>query len=283
MMTNSFDHRLLIKNTDRKYYDQAFQEFSNLLESEIGTNLYSLILYGSLAKNSVIPGWSDLDVLIVLSCKDMRQFTTFSNTIHSITQSIYKKYHIYISLDIIKKEELPDHGTKIPKLLGNPLIKTYEIKKYGKCIRGENFLNQLEIEENNKLLIFEEYLNILLFIHGFRKFCCQAISENENQDYLIAKIILGLKTVLKILKSYYNILGGRETSIEKRNNELFSKIDPNIPNSQDLIQIINLRSETKNLKLWDEIELEKKSNEIITLSNILADYVINKVNPLIEV
>lgn len=282
MMLDSFDHRLLITKTDKKYYDQALFEFCDLLDNEMGDNLQSVILYGSLARNSIIPGWSDLDILIVLACEDMNQFTDLSNDIQLFTQIIYNKYSVYLSLDVIRKEELPKQND-IPKLLGNPLIKTYEIKKYGKCIKGENILDKLEIEENTKLLKIEEYLNILLSIHNYRKFCCQANQEKEKQEYLIAKIILGLKTILKILKGYYNILGGRETSINKRNEELFLYLDPNIPKSQDIIKILNLRYRIEDFESWNETNLENICNEIITLSNILVDHVIKKVKSIIEI
>ena len=282
MMPDSFNHRLLIKKTDTKYYDQALFEFCDLLDNGVGDNLESVILYGSLARNSIIPGWSDLDILIVLACEDMNQFTDLSNNIQLFTQIIYNKYSVYLSLDVIRKEEFPKQND-IPKLLGNPLIKTYEIKKYGKCIKGENIFDKLEIEENIKLLKIEEYLNISLSIHNYRKFYCQANQVKQTQKYLIEKIILGLKTILKILKSYYNILGGRETSFNKRNEELFLILDPNIPNSQDIIKILNLRYRIEDLESWNETKLEKTCNEIITLSNILVDYVIRKVNSTIEI
>lgn len=282
MKSDSFDHRLLIKKTDTKCYDRALFEFCELLENEIGDNLKSVILYGSLARNSIIPGWSDLDILIVLTCEDMNQFTNLSNKIQLFAQMIFNNYGVYLSLDVIRKEELPKQND-IPKLLGNPLIKTYEIKKYGKCIKGENILDKLEIEENIKLLTIEEYLNILLSIHNNRKFCCQANQEKEKREYLIAKIILGLKTILKVLKGYYNILGGRETSINERNKDLFLNLDPKIPNSQDIIKILKLRYRIEDFESWNEIKLEKICNEIITLSNILIDYVTRKVDSNIEV
>jgi len=282
MMPDSFDHRLLIKKTDTKYYDQALFEFCDLLDNEMGDNLESVILYGSLARNSIIPGWSDLDILIVLTCEDMNQFTNLSNNIQLFAQMILNKYSVYLSLDVIRKEELPKQSD-IPKLLGNPIIKTYEIKKYGKCIKGENILDNLEIEENIKLLKIEEYLNILLSIHNYRKFCSQANQEKEKREYLIAKIILGLKTILKVLKGYYNILGGRETSIYERNKDLFLNLDPKIPNSRDIINILKLRYRIEDLKSCNEIKLEKMCNEIITLSNMLVDYIISKVDSKIEV
>ena len=282
MKSDSFDHRLLIKKTDTKCYDWALFEFCELLENEIGDNLKSVILYGSMAKNSIIPGWSDLDILIVLTCEDMNQFTNLSNKIQLFAQMIFNKYGVYLSLDVIRKEELPKQSN-IPKLLGNPLIKTYEIQKYGKCIKGENILDKLEIEENKKLLIIEEYLNILLSIHNYRKFCCQANQEKEKREYLIAKIILGLKTILKILKGYYNILGGRETSVNERHKDLFLNLDSKIPNSQDIIKILKLRYRIENFESWNETKLEIICNEIITLSNMLVDYVIRKVDSKIEV
>lgn len=93
---------------------------------------------------------------------------------------------------------------------------------------------------------------------------------------------LGLNTILKLLIGYYNILGGRETSIDKRNEELFIKMDPNIPESQDLIETIKLRYNIENLKSWDETKLEKMSDQIISLANILADYITKEVYPLLD-
>ncbi len=116
MLPTSFEQRLLIKNIDKKYYDEALQKFLNLLENKIENCLCSVILYGSLAKDSVIPGWSDLDVLIVLDCRDMIQFASFNNVIQSCSQTIYDHYNIYLSLDVIRKEEFPSSKSKIPKL-----------------------------------------------------------------------------------------------------------------------------------------------------------------------
>lgn len=125
------------------------------------------------------------------------------------------------------------------------------------------------------------FLNVLLYIHNYRKFCCQAVPEKDDHDYLIGKIILGLNTILKLLKGYYNILGGRETSIEKRNEELFMKMDQNIPKSQDLKNVLKLRYDIENLKSWDELKLEKECDEMISLTNILADYIIKEAYPLL--
>ncbi len=77
-------------------------------------------------------------------------------------------------------------------------------------------------------------------------------------------------------------MGGRETSIDKRNEELFEKMDPNIPKSKSLIKAIKLRYDVENLKSWDEAKLEEVCNEIVLLANITADYITKKVQPLLD-
>jgi len=82
-------------------YNQCLEECLTELQNQLGDNLAAVILTGSLAKGTLVTGWSDIDLLALshsLKFKDLK-------IVGGIKSKLEKRYNIHIGLSLALLEE----------------------------------------------------------------------------------------------------------------------------------------------------------------------------------
>jgi predicted nucleotidyltransferase len=171
----NFDHRGLAASNVDTYYS-AVQDLSGILTRKLSGDLHSIILCGSVAKHSVTPGWSDIDLIIVTS--DHLEPRIYDE-IRDCTQRIIRSYNVGIGVDVLSVNELRELFRGIPKILGKPIKMAYDLRRYSQVLYGEDLFVGLP-RLNFNLMFLEEYFNILSLSHNFRRQCCEAATSQRQ-------------------------------------------------------------------------------------------------------
>ncbi len=123
-------------------YWQSIEDFCDLCEEVLGNNFVSFILIGSLSTGDFVPAWSDVDSFLIV--KDDSQDTVEKRD--SITKTITEKYPYYQTdrgswfCAMITTKDYFVNPEKITNVLN-----LWDVKHYGKVVRGENFLDEIEL------------------------------------------------------------------------------------------------------------------------------------------
>lgn len=91
----------MLKTKKVHNYNQCLGECLTELQSRIGKNLVAVTLTGSLAKGTLVPGWSDIDILALchtLNFKDLK-------ITGEIKSELEEKYNIHLGLSLALLEE----------------------------------------------------------------------------------------------------------------------------------------------------------------------------------
>lgn len=267
-------HRTTIfmpKYSEEEYW-AAVLLFKEILVGNLGKLLYSLVLCGSLAKKTLTPGWSDIDVVIVIHSDtntiDLSVYQLIAESIKAVNQ----KYNIPVGVDLITNSELPKNNI-VPKILGRPTNLTYQMQLYSKVIYGEQILNN--IPRRNQLLVdLEEYFAILANIHNYRRVCCQtAIVENGRQLF-INLIHTGIKSTFKIAESYSNLCQGTKVGYDN----IVLNLKGYMPDKEhDLLnRLAKIIKNFDDLEKMNDTELEQLLRDIIILIDFFSEHIRKK-------
>src|SRR5690349_9105924 len=122
-MRISTDHRATTHLVPVGDYRRAADHFVALaIEADV---FDSVIVCGSLVKDDVVPGWSDLDLVCIAKDRISKRETLRATA--KIYEFLTNTYHIGIGLDLAWRNEV-DHSYRIG---GRPLAMTYEVAQYG--------------------------------------------------------------------------------------------------------------------------------------------------------
>ncbi|MEO9801912.1 MAG: nucleotidyltransferase domain-containing protein [Reichenbachiella sp.] len=169
------DHR----NSIGHHSKEEYEGYSKLLVSSLSKIdfISSIVVCGSLAKNDIVPGWSDIDLILFLesSHRSIDQLDVIKAKIKSAS----KEYRIGIGLDITYIDEFLTTN----KICGRPLMMTYEVKHYGKIEFGLNYFEKIEeIKLVSNSIEIERKPLILAELHSWRRiytFSKESIPPNK--------------------------------------------------------------------------------------------------------
>lgn len=188
-MNIDVSHRSKLYLHKKKDYYHYAEECIDKLSSL--KNISSIILCGSLAKNDVVPGWSDIDLIVFL--KDNVNGIRDIQLIKESLNTVAPKYEIGIGLDIVYEKEF--ELTK--KICGRPYAMTFEVAQYGITKLGKNYLEDIVYTRSDEELVgFERKLLIASEIHSWRRRFVLADADPGSIDHLFNVS----KSLLRILQ-----------------------------------------------------------------------------------
>ena len=161
-MNIDVSHRGKLERYKKEDYYELAESCVNKIRNL--SNVESIILCGSLAKGDIIPGWSDVDIIVIL--KDRVGGTKDLINTKEALSAVSSNYNIGIGLDIVYKEEF----VRTRKFNGRPLAMTFEVSKYGITKYGKDFLKDIEYNDYYKNLVDIERKSLLASeIHSWRR------------------------------------------------------------------------------------------------------------------
>jgi hypothetical protein len=185
------DHR-----SDTAVYEPAIYDVlaAAAVEQLASTGLVeSLVVCGSVVKHDIIPGWSDLDLVVIL--RD--PLSAPDEVLSSIAEALHRAQgdiKIGIGADIVLARELKPEG----RLGGRPLAMSYEVASYGRVAYGPSpFTSLPPLAIARGAIIAERTLLMRAEIHNWRRLFLMTEPENRRTAGWAASSI---KTTLKLLK-----------------------------------------------------------------------------------
>lgn len=182
-----------------KLYFSTEENFFENLKKLLGNDLLFYCVTGGLARNEVIPGWSDIDTLIVCSQLDIK-------TITGIKESLSKNdSNIKIGTTFYSLEEFNSYKFQDPKtfnIIRNIQKNRYKPRIYNKRVYLRNIDNEL-INDINKIQFTKD-------LHSFKRELIKYPDYSERDIYRF------LTYMLRVLLFCNNVYpdGYKETWIE---------------------------------------------------------------------
>lgn len=228
----------ILKKLNKDYPDDYIDLINRTLDfivKKFNDDLISAILGGSGGKGNIIPGWSDIDLYIVLKRFDLK-------CIYDMTRYILKE-DIHIGITYYLYDEVLNNIID-----GKTKIMLYEKQNYNvnpTLFGSDNIFNKISyeaIKENDKNI----FPNILHDLR--RRYIDIYIDEDKKIDKVYIKKLLVL---IKCILNYYNIFsyGYKETfekfkKIYKLNKKYLNSID-----NFDIMYTINNMLYSKDMVL----------------------------------
>lgn len=148
------------------YDESAYHAFADEYVSGLSKiqNVKSVVICGSLAKNDLVPGWSDIDIIIFIS-SDTKNLVVLEEIKRAIKRS-KGKITVGLGLDIVYEDQfLSTH-----KLCGRPYMMTYEVAGYGQLRYGTDLFKGITYNEDAKARVDNErYQLIAAEVHNWRR------------------------------------------------------------------------------------------------------------------
>lgn len=154
----------------------------------------SILLCGSLAKGDVVPGWSDIDLVVFLGPGggDLAVLTAIADHV----QSAHADTPIRIGLDLVRYDEFQ----RSAQLGGRPLMMTYEVAHYGRLLHGEWPFGGLTFTPDAQARVERERAPLVRAeLHSWRqRWCWRSHQSRAQPDWLFetTKILLRILQVL---------------------------------------------------------------------------------------
>jgi len=167
-----------------KYYTLE-KIFFNDLSSSLKGDLIFYCVTGSLARGDIIPGWSDIDLLLVLKKYNKKTFIAISNALSQ------NKTNIKIGLTFYVYEEFVSSFFKDPKTLHTiELIKRdiYKPKIFDRHI--EKIINKNNYHD---LSLWYDVVSFSRILHRYKRSLLPANNYDEKKTFKL------LGTLLKII------------------------------------------------------------------------------------
>ncbi len=150
----------------------------------------SVAIFGSLAKNDIIPAWSDLDLLVFLHSS--REVFAVLSQLRSAIAAARGDIAIGVGADIIDTE----HFRRSYRLGGRPTYVSYDVALYCRVHHGPNLFSSLPpIESRQQAISFERPIALAAELHNWRN----AFINSHAFDRL-AWSARCIKTMLKLLQ-----------------------------------------------------------------------------------
>lgn len=146
----------------KETYYYVVQKFGKNVEQLLRDNFVSYLVVGSLARGDVVPGWSDIDSVLVVNDKDQKVLKiveTVKSEIENDNSWLMSEYGSFFTVWIVTREEFLYGRDRFPDKLN--LI---DFKKIGRTIVGEDLSSLIMVPEIDRKLIekiFFEYWSAL--------------------------------------------------------------------------------------------------------------------------
>lgn len=187
--TVTFGHRTASHSYARSGYETFFSQLSASLSKIDGIN--SLVVCGSLIKDTLVPSWSDLDLILFVEDKAMS-----SDLLHAIGSAIYSeqtKTQIPVGVDIVRDRFFFD----TMRFGGRPLAMSFEVKGYGRTVFGADFLKYISWQKEFESIIDQEKKKLIAAeIHNWRRW----LMSNAEKSTVVPSLARHVKTCLKLAK-----------------------------------------------------------------------------------
>lgn len=122
----------------------------------------AIVLCGSVAKDDIVTGWSDLD-LIIFHPRVPRPLEYLRQVQNALVEAIGER-RIGIGLDVVNEEEF----ARTHKLGARPLYASYDIGRYGRVLAGADPFGSLPpLELMSEAIIAERRLFIAAELHNW--------------------------------------------------------------------------------------------------------------------
>lgn len=180
----------------RKDYSETEERFYKILLRSLGSEIYLYCVTGSLSRNEIIPGWSDIDVLLVI--KDYRK-----ETFECINGAlIAENSKIKIGITIFSIEEFNHNYLKDSK--------TYLSMKFIKdgYYKPRIISSEIKLLKEDKIL--RKYIDISEFSRFSHEIKRELLKETNYDEKKVYKLVI---TSLKILLNQTGVvtLGYQDT------------------------------------------------------------------------
>ncbi len=162
----------------------------------------SIVLCGSLVKETVVPGWSDIDLVIFVDHLCPELYPGIRRAVRRATE----RARIGVGIDLVVEKEFK----ATQRLCGKPLAMRYEVADYGLVKFGDNPFARCRISrEVQSRINYESILEISSLVHNWRRRLLA--KKNLFSLHYLAECV---KNSLKILKFESNILIERPYTYE---------------------------------------------------------------------
>jgi hypothetical protein len=148
----------------------------------------SIVLCGSLAKLDLVPGWSDIDLLLFLgpSGAQLHSLNQVSERVRSVS--------LPLGLDIVSYKEF----SRTKQLGGRPYMMTYEVAHYGRLLYGPWPFDAVGYDEAARLRVeHERPLLMRAELHSWRRGWCR---RDEPERDSVLWLFETTKVLLRLLQ-----------------------------------------------------------------------------------
>jgi predicted nucleotidyltransferase len=219
----------------------------------------SLVLCGSMAKDDLVPGWSDIDLIAFLG-RTGTSLGTLDDVAAAVSDALQQS-RVPLGLDLVPLAEfLRSH-----QLGGRPFMMTHEVAHYGRSLHGPwPFVDcsyearaRARVETERPLLIRSE-------LHSWRRgYCGRSVDERNSAGWLFetAKVLLRILQCLtgpNLLPS----LGARQSL------QALTDVSPH----HELLDAVRLAVTIR--QDWDPVndEVSRWRGELVAMSSALQRY-----------
>lgn len=186
-MRISSEHRSITQPVPPETYRKAADDF---VLGASKTKLFdAIVVCGSLVKNDIISGWSDLDIVCIAKTHAPRARTLTATA--RICDQLTNLHSIGIGLDLTWRDEF-DRTSRIG---GRPLAMTYEVAQYGEFHINRSPFSTAQPEGALHTTLQRERIPLALAeLHNWRRVAMQTPHPDRTSA------ALSIKTLLKLLK-----------------------------------------------------------------------------------
>ncbi len=193
-LNNNIQCNVNIEELPQDYY-LAISEAINSAKFIFKSNLISIILGGSCGKNNPIPGWSDVDLYIILKEYNPKTIRIFNNTIKNNNMHIGLTFYSLLEIDRASFD-------------GKTKIMLYEKQNFNvnPTLYGFCYIRKIYYKE----IILNDYINLPNIIHEFRRMYVDLIDKETFDKKYIKKLLVLIKCYLNtkgiFLYGYENVV-----------------------------------------------------------------------------
>lgn len=155
-------------------YQKILDRFATKLPTLLGENLYSCIVYGSVIRGNVVPGVSDINLLIILNESNPETHAAIADCIEG---------SVKVNLFVIGRHGMERSFQTFP-------IKFRSIKRHYKLLCGDDPLAELVVQEERLRFACEQALRNL------RLRCVHNYIFLRNQPKRYASFLLKIQTAV---------------------------------------------------------------------------------------
>ncbi|MFQ5865247.1 MAG: hypothetical protein ACE5IW_08485 [bacterium] len=201
--------------------EEIFEEFARDFQNVFGTDLISIILYGSGAKGEYVPKKSDINFLIILSENGIENLDRVLDLIPK-----WRKRNVAVPLFLTE--------AYIESALDTFPIEFLNMKNYYKLVFGEDVLKDLEIDkEDLRLQIERELRGKLIYLReGF-------LSTGQDRERLKEMLSASVPAITSMFEA---LLYLKEEPVPHSKVQVFARTAElyGLPNSI-FVQLINIK------------------------------------------